>query len=103
MNNMREVELSKSKQKYAKQTNGKKELTYEEQKALKKKERKVQNAERVVEKLEEEISAIETKMGEPGFYESEAATKIMEDYKSKKEALDAAVEKWDQLVNELEG
>jgi len=27
----------------------------------------------------------------------------MEDYKSKKEALDAAVEKWDQLVSELEG
>ena len=108
MNNMREVELSKSKHLEAakngkQQKNGKVELSYEEQKALKKKERKVQNAERAVEKLEEEIAAIETKMGEPGFYESEASAKVMEDYQSKKKDLDAAVEKWDQLVSELEG
>lgn len=104
MNNMREVELSKSKQKNAtKQENSKKELSYEEKKELKKKERKVQNAERRVEKLEEEIAVIESKMGEPGFYESETSTKVMEDYKSKKKELDDAVEKWDQLVSELEG
>jgi len=107
MNNMREVELAKAKQKNVAKTgqqeNGKKELSYEEKKALKKKERQVQNAERRVEKLEEEIAAIEAKMGEPGFYESESSTKVMEDYTSKKKELDAAVEKWDQLVNELEG
>lgn len=104
MNNMREVELFKSKQKNAtKQENSKKELSYEEKKELKKKERKVQNAERRVEKLEEEIAVIESKMGEPGFYESETSTKVMEDYKSKKKELDDAVEKWDQLVSELEG
>lgn len=107
MNSMREVELSKSKSKDEKATrnnsNIKKELSYEEQKALKKKQRKVQNAERRVEQLEADIKAIEIKMGVDGFYQSEKATQVMADYEKKKMELEEAMENWDKLVSDLEG
>ena len=106
MNNMREVELSKSKSKEEKankgKSNGKQELSYEEQKALKKKQRKVQNAERRVEQLEADIKAIEGKMGVDGFYQSEDASGVMEKYEKKKTELEEAMESWEKLVSELE-
>src|SRR5690606_13702381 len=56
-------------------------LSHEERKQL---ARAVSNAEKRIQRLEEEITKIEQKMAEPTFYESPDMQKVMDSYQEKK-------------------
>ena len=103
MDNMREVELQKSKPaKKATTPNAPKELSKEEKQEQKKLQRSVQYAERKIEQTEEKIAKIEADMAVAGFYESADADKIMKQYKEAQKELEVAMEEWESLVEELE-
>ena len=103
MDNMREVELQKSKPaKKATIPNAPKELSKEEKQEQKKLQRSVQYAERKIEQTEEKIAKIETDMAVDGFYESADADKVMKQYKEAQKELEEAMEEWEGLVEELE-
>jgi len=105
MDNMREVELQKSKTASAKESAkaaAPKVLSKEEKEAQKKLQRSVQYAERKIEKLEEQIAKFEEKMGVAGFYESADSSTVMDAYNQAKKDLDAAMEEWEGLTLELE-
>jgi len=108
MENMRQVELEKSKHKTApvKQvavaSNEKRELTFEEKKQRKSLQRKAQNAENKISQLEEKIEQLELKMAEAGFYGSAEEQKVMGEYQAKKTELDVAMEAWEEAVMVLE-
>ena len=103
MDNMREVELQKSKPaKKATTPNAPKELSKEEKQEQKKLQRSVQYAERKIEQTEEKIAKIETDMAVDGFYESADADKVMKQYKEAQKELEVAMEEWEDLVEELE-
>ncbi len=100
LDNMRDVELSSKNGKANNATESpKSELSHEERKRL---QRNVQNAERAVERLEEEIKKIELKMADPSFYEQPDASRVMELHGQKKKALDEALEAWEAAQMELE-
>lgn len=98
LNNMREVELS-SKNGNGKAVEAKKELSFEERKRL---QRNVSNAEKAVERLEEEISKIEAQMADVDFYNKPDSKKIMDTLDQKKKALDEAIAVWEVAQLELE-
>ena len=75
------------------------ELSYEEKKRL---TRAVQNAERRIEKLEQEITKIELDMADPSFYQSPDAEKTMEKYKGKKQDLETAYSEWEEAQEVLD-
>jgi len=105
MDNMREVELQKSKNtstKAAAKTVAPKVLTKEEKEAQKKLQRSVQYAERKIEKLEEQIAKFEEKMADSNFYGSAESDTVMAAYKQAKKDLDSAMEEWEALTLELE-
>jgi len=108
MENMRQVELEKSKsknapvQKIAATKTEKRELTFEEKKERKKLQRAAQNAENKISQLEEKIEQLESKMAQADFYGSADEQKVMTDYQTKKEELDTAMETWEEKVMELE-
>ncbi len=91
LDNMREVELS-SKNGQTTPTAPKPEISHEERKRLL---RNVQNAEKRIERLEEEIARIETKMADPDFYSLPDAAKVMEKHGHKKKELESAMEEWE--------
>lgn len=98
LDNMRQVEMSAK----ATQSNGaaaKKELSYEDRKRL---QRAVQNAEKRIEKLEEEIAAIEGQMADPVFYERSDAAKISDTYHQKKSELEEAIQEWEVAQMEMD-
>ncbi len=97
LNDMREVELS-SKNGSSKSSQ-KRELSFEERKKL---QRIVQNAERNVEKLEEDIALLQEKMAAADFYNNPEATKVIEMLRKKKEALEEAMLAWEEAQLELE-
>ncbi len=97
LNDMREVELS-SKNGSSKSSQ-KRELSFEERKKL---QRTVQNAERNVEKLEEDIALLQEKMAAADFYNNPEATKVIEMLRKKKEALEEAMLAWEEAQLELE-
>lgn len=78
-------------------------LSYEEQKAqakvLRKLERAVEDAEKLIEKLETELAAIEAKMSTP---EGAADMQLCAQYGELKNKVDAAVEQWEKASEELE-
>ncbi len=78
-------------------------LSYEEQKAqakvLRKLERAVEDAEKLIEKLETELADIEAKMSTP---EGAADMQLCAQYGELKNKVDAAVEQWEQASEELE-
>jgi len=82
MENMRQVELEKSKHKTAPKKvevapNEKRELTYEEKKERKKLQRAAQNAENKISQLEDKIEQLEAEMGKADFYGSDREQKVM--------------------------
>ncbi|MGB3546957.1 MAG: ABC-F family ATP-binding cassette domain-containing protein [Saprospiraceae bacterium] len=100
MDSMRQVELEKSAQEKAAAAKAvaadpEDDMSYEERRTYQK---AVQNAERRVESLENEIARLVKKMGQPGFYESVQADKILEEHRAKQEELEAAMEEWEKVA-----
>ena len=107
MENMRQVELEKSKHKTAPKKvevtpNEKRELTYEEKKERKKLQRAAQNAENKISQLEDKIEQLEAEMGKADFYGSDREQKVMAEYEAKKAELDTTMEIWEEAVMVLE-
>ena len=93
LDDMRDVELSSKPAKAGAKAAPRKELTYEERKTLM---RAISNAEKKVERLEEEIGALEKKMAQPGFYESPDAVKTTQQYQDKQQQLENAMDEWEE-------
>jgi ATP-binding cassette subfamily F protein 3 len=98
LDNMREVELQDKKANKAEET-AKKTLTFEERKRLM---RAVSNAEKKIERLEEEIAKMEALMAEESFYEKPDYAEEMKKYNGKKEELEKVMEDWEAAQMELE-
>ncbi|MEZ5043835.1 MAG: ABC-F family ATP-binding cassette domain-containing protein [Saprospiraceae bacterium] len=101
LDNMRQVELTQ-KGSAKKEEVGqvpKIELTFEERKRL---TRAVQNAEKKIERLENEITALELEIAAPSFYQNPDGAKVMEKYKGKKQELEAALMEWEEAQEVLE-
>jgi len=75
------------------------QLSHEERKRI---QRLVSNAEKKVERIEEELAKISTKMGDPNFYGSTDASKVMQQYEQKKKELDIAMEEWEKVQLTIE-
>ncbi len=103
LDDMRSVELQKANKaaQAAKVEAGipKKELSYEERKRL---TRAVSNAEKKIERLEEEIAKIEVEMSDPNFYTSPKAEKTLADHQNKKTLLEAAMLQWEEAQTKLD-
>jgi ATP-binding cassette subfamily F protein 3 len=106
MDNMREVELSKSKhleeQKKAEAAAAASptvELSYEERKQL---QRAVSNSERKIEKLEANIEKINLKMADVAFYQDPNHTKEIEKLAEMKKELDTVMEEWEAAQERLD-
>jgi ATP-binding cassette, subfamily F, member 3 len=102
LRNMREVEMSRAKNVAAATAAAAAttELSHEDRKRL---ARALQNAERAVEKIEENIAAIELQMADPSFYERPDTEQVMEQYRRKKKELEAAMEQWEEAQMAAEG
>ncbi len=98
LNNMRDVELS-NKNSNGKAAEAKKEISFDERKRL---QRNVSNAEKAVERLEEEIAKIEAQMADVDFYNKPDSQKIMDKLSQKKKELDEAMQAWEAAQLELE-
>ncbi|MCO6487830.1 MAG: ABC-F family ATP-binding cassette domain-containing protein [Phaeodactylibacter sp.] len=99
LDDMRDVELSSKPAKAGPKAAPRKELTYEERKTLM---RAISNAEKKVERLEEEIGALEKKMAQPGFYESPDAVKTTQQYQDKQQELEIAMDEWEEVQLAME-
>jgi ATP-binding cassette subfamily F protein 3 len=99
MDNMREVEMATKAKALEAQKADKPELDYETKKRL---QRAVQNAERKIERLEEEIAEWDIKMATTEFYEQPDSQKQIEQYQQLKNDLDNAMEDWETAQSELD-
>lgn len=106
MDNMRQVELSKSKHleevkkaKVEAEAAPLIELTYEERKQLL---RAVSNSERKIGKLEESIEKINLKMADVAFYQDPNHTKEIEKLAEMKKELETVMEEWEAAQEQLE-
>ena len=105
MDNMREVELSKSNNTGANQgaEDGeeapKVELSYEERKKL---TRSVSNAEKKVDRLESEIAKLEKQMADPDFFQKSDAQKTIDKHRQLQQDLEAAMEEWEEAQSKLD-
>ena len=105
MDNMREVELSKSNNTGANQgaEDGeeapKVELSYEERKKL---TRSVSNAEKKVDRLESEIAKLEKQMADPEFFQKSDAQKTIDKHQQLQQDLEAAMEEWEEAQSKLD-
>ena len=98
MANMREVELSKSNntglaEEATVASQPKVELSYEERKKL---TRALSNAEKKVERLENDIEKLETLMSDPDFYSQSDAQDKIALHQKKKDELTVAMEEWEE-------
>ena len=109
MDNMRAVELEKSKvSSSATSTSAapasapkKSNLSYEEKRRL---EKDIGNAERKIERLEKDIEKIHLKMSDPNFYNDAAQVdKTTAELKAKESALETVMEDWEAATEALEG
>ena len=98
LENMREVERSRQKSANALKDNAV-TLSYEERKKIL---RALSNVEKKIEKLENQLAAYETKMADPSFYEQPNANEETQQYHSKKEELEQAMESWEKIQAEAE-
>ncbi len=98
LDNMRQVELS-SKIPAADALQPKREISYEERKRL---QRNVSQAEKRIEKLEEELVKLEQVMGDMSFYERPDAHQVTKDYQQKKAALEEAMSEWEEAQSALD-
>ncbi|MCB0618848.1 MAG: ABC-F family ATP-binding cassette domain-containing protein [Saprospiraceae bacterium] len=92
LNDMREVEKSSAASSNPSGKTAKIEVSYEERK---KRLRNLTNAEKKVERLEEQIAGFETQMSDPAFYDRPDAQKEMEAYQKAQKDLKEAVEEWE--------
>ncbi|PHN08550.1 ABC-F family ATP-binding cassette domain-containing protein [Flavilitoribacter nigricans] len=112
LDNMRDVEIGKTVQPSANtnvvntrqenapvQEEPKKTLSHEERKRL---TRAVSNAEKRINRIEEEIAKFEKKMADPAFYDGADVEKITIEYEQKKSDLTKAMEEWEEAAMELE-
>ena len=99
MDNMREVEMATKAKALEAQNEGKPELDYETKKRL---QRAVQNAERKIERLEEQIAEWDVKMATAEFYEQPDSQKQIEKYQDLKKDLDKAMADWEKAQAQLE-
>ncbi len=74
-------------------------LTFEDRKRL---QRAIQNAEKKIEKLEEEIAKFEGDMADPAFFSRPDAQNYLQRYQGKKQELDLAMQDWELAQTELE-
>lgn len=108
LDNMREVELRDKKQKaetekaQSSNNNASYEERKEDAKARKKMERKVQNAEKKIERLEGDVKKWEVQMADPQFYTSPDVDKKTAKYEGIKQDLEQAMEEWENAQLELE-
>lgn len=105
LDNMRDVEKMTQKAKTTKKASVTK-LSYKEQKALQRDQRrfekKVRIAEALIEKLEKSIKEIELKMANPEFYGSPEEAKTIKVYQQSKDELVEAMETWENAQFDLE-
>ncbi len=103
MDNMRQVELSKSNNTGSAATETEEqpkiELSYEERKKL---TRAVSNAEKKIGRIEEEIAKIEQVMSDPNFYTQPDSTETFKKHQELKEELDVAMEIWAEAQEKLD-
>jgi ATP-binding cassette subfamily F protein 3 len=102
MDNMRQVEMSKSNNIAAKAEAAAKpkvELSFEDRKRL---TRTVSNAEKRVTKLEEDIAAHEERMAAADFYMNKDADKIMQQHRELQAELGKAMEEWEEAQLQLD-
>lgn len=105
MDNMREVELSKSNNIGTNQGTEdgeeapKVELSYEERKKL---TRSVSNAEKKVDRLESEIAKLEKQMADPDFFQKSDAQKTIDKHRQLQQDLEAAMEEWEEAQSKLD-
>ena len=99
LENMRELELSGGGKNGKKDLKPLKSLSYEERKKL---QRAIKNAENKVERVESEITELETKMAQPEFYSSPDCQNVMNKFKEAKTKLDLAMEEWEKAQSTLE-
>ncbi len=102
LDNMRQVEISTQKvSSDESQENFKiqKKLSYEERKT---RLRAVQKAENDIERIEKEMAAIEAKMQDPDFYQSQKSGQIVQDYQKLKNDLDVAFQQWEAAHKSME-
>ncbi len=104
MDNMREVELSKSKHEEEKAAAAeaetqKPELSYEERKTL---QRAVSNAERKIEKMESEIEDYNLKMARPEFYQDPKHEEEIAKFSELKNELERVMEEWEEAQEQLD-
>ncbi|MEL7220845.1 MAG: ABC-F family ATP-binding cassette domain-containing protein [Bacteroidota bacterium] len=102
MDNMREVELSKSNNiatKEAAKKEAKPALSFEARKRL---TRAVSNAEKKIARIEEAITQLETQMADPNFYLSDDSQKIITDHQNKKNELETAMDFWAEAQEALD-
>ncbi|KAA3634245.1 MAG: ABC transporter ATP-binding protein, partial [Bacteroidetes bacterium] len=96
MDNMRDVEMSTKAQKSSESVNPEKaikQISYEERKKLM---RAISNAEKKIERLEEEIANYEKAMEDPGFYTTPGSEEKLKDYQQKKAELEEVMEAWEE-------
>ena len=98
MRDMRQVEMSSKKT----SSNGNSAPSRVEDKDKKKLQKEVQNAERKISEVENELKKLERKMGEDGFYGSKDANKISAQYQQLKSELDNVMAEWEAAQMELE-
>lgn len=91
------------KEKQAALTIGPDKSSPEWQEARKQAKRNLSKAERDVERLEGEISKMESLMGEEGFYERSDSSQQMARYKSLQEELRLAESSWEEAVQAMDG
>lgn len=96
LDDMRDVEMRDKK---SKAEAPKKTISYEDRKKLL---RAISNAERKVERLEEEVADMEAKMAEAGFFERDDSAQFMQDYNDKKKELEEVMEEWEEAQMELD-
>ncbi|MEO0877572.1 MAG: ATP-binding cassette domain-containing protein, partial [Bacteroidota bacterium] len=102
MDNMRQVELSKSNNTGKPATEEKAkvvELSYEERKKL---TRAVSNAEKKIDRLENEIAKLETQMADPNFYQQTGANETVQKHQALQADLDTAMEEWEAAQAKLD-
>jgi ATP-binding cassette subfamily F protein 3 len=73
-----------------------------DRKVLQKLERAVQNQERKIEDLEKDLKALEGQMAVEGFYQSDTADVVLQNYQQIKKDLEAAFQAWEEATEELD-
>ncbi|MEL6968919.1 MAG: ABC-F family ATP-binding cassette domain-containing protein [Bacteroidota bacterium] len=102
MDNMRQVELSKSNNTGTPASDQKAkvvELSYEERKKL---TRAVSNAEKKIDRLENEITKLETQMSDPNFYQQTGANETVQKHQALQADLNTAMEEWEAAQAKLD-